>query len=247
MAPAGRGRPRPPRASRRRALRVRSSGSPGPAPTRCTHALARRLARRFVAASMASSSARTASSPACQRQRPALEVEAGPERPPRPRIERLDPRPEALADPGQPPERRRQHRLDLGLDLAREDGRRALGADRDRHRVAVDDRGRDEIAAVEVVDDVDERAGRAADRRRPSVALGLAGRAVDERRAVGVARRQVARHELEPPLRRPGLDLGRRIARRRRRASPPSSSAAAAWRPPPRRRRRRRRGVRGDR
>jgi hypothetical protein len=98
----------------------------------------------------------------------------------------LDAGAEGLADAGQEAEPGRQHRLDLGLDLAGEHRGGALGADGDGHGVAVDDGGGDEVGS-EVVDDVDERAGGAADRGGAGVLGRVAVGAVEQCRAGGVA------------------------------------------------------------
>lgn len=134
-----------------------------------------------------------------QRPRPGLEIEARPEHPPGARLERLDPATKSLTDPGKGAQRRRQQLLDPGLDPAGQDRRGALGADGNRHRIAIDDGRRDEIAALEIVDDIDERPRGTADRHGASI-LGRVGiGTIDEGRALGIARVERALHKRQPP------------------------------------------------
>ncbi len=69
---------------------------------------------------------------------------------------------------GDAAEARRQPGLDLGLDLARKNGRRTFGADGDDDRIAVDDRRHDERALARRIDHVHGHAvslGRSGDER----------------------------------------------------------------------------------
>ena len=89
----------------------------------------------------------------------------------------------------------------------RQPGGGAAGADRDQHRIAVDDRGQGEIAQIGPVDDVDQHAARASAARRPasspfattaSAASGASSPttiapARSSRRAFGVGRRAARR------------------------------------------------------
>ena len=62
---------------------------------------------------------------------------------------------------GERAERRGQQRLDAAAERLDEPGRGAAGADRDQHRIAIDDRGEGEVAEVRAIDGVDQGAGRA--------------------------------------------------------------------------------------
>jgi hypothetical protein len=88
-------------------------------------------------------------------------------------------------------------------------GRRALGADRDGHGIAVDDGGRDEIAVLQIVDDVDQRALGAGDVGDTGVLGRILGCAVDCYGAARVARFERSAVQGQPPLGRPIHDLGR--------------------------------------
>ena len=109
------------------------------------------------------------------------------------------------------PSRDGQARLQIGLDRAGEHRGRALGADGDGHRVAVDDGGGDELAVVQVVDDVDQRAVRPRDRGGAGVLGRVLVGGIEERGAGRVAGLHRAAHEAQAPLGRPALDLGRRV------------------------------------
>jgi hypothetical protein len=106
-------------------------------------------------------------------------------------------------------ERGWQPRLQVGLDRARQNGGRALGADRDGHGIAVDDGGRDEIAVLQIVDDVDQRALGAGDVGDTGVLGRILGCAVDCYGAARVARFERSAVQGQPPLGRPIHDLGR--------------------------------------
>ena len=80
----------------------------------------------------------------------------------------------------------RQPAFDLGLDLARQDGRGALRADGDDDRIAVDDGGHDEVALRGTVDDVGRQAAGAAGGGDAGVELGVVTGGEDQRRAVEV-------------------------------------------------------------
>ncbi|OIQ69581.1 hypothetical protein GALL_488170 [mine drainage metagenome] len=68
-----------------------------------------------------------------------------------------------------------QHRLDSGLDLARQHGSRALGANRHDHRIAINDRGGKGIAKRGLIDGVDQSAAELGKGMQREICGGAAG------------------------------------------------------------------------
>ena len=184
------------------ALSVSRSGSPGPQPISATRpgaGLRPRILAMSSAARMRSASAsaplRTARrkgpcSSRSQRRRRARGSANG-------LGDALAQRMRAL---GQRAEVGRQQRLEPGLDLARQHRRGALGADRHRHRRAVDDGRRDEGGELGRIDDVDGDAAGPGGARHRGIEHAVAGRRIDEALAVQIARLEGARHDPDRAL-----------------------------------------------
>ena len=139
---------------------VSRSGSPGPAPTRCTMPTPARsrCGRRIEQADQLAARGDLV---AGQRQlADAAGEDAVPEAAARARlVERAaDLLAEDLGKARQPADRRRQGALDLGAQPARQRGRRAAGRDGDGDGRAIDDRRHDEARETRPVDDVHRHA-----------------------------------------------------------------------------------------
>ena len=139
---------------------VSKSGSPGPAPTRCTMPIGRARSWRG-AVEQADQLAARADLVAGQRHlADAAGEDAIPEAPARARlIERAaDLLAEDLGEARHPADRRRQGALDLGAQPARQRRRGTAGRDGDGDGRAIDDRRHDEARKLRPIDDVHRHA-----------------------------------------------------------------------------------------
>ena len=91
---------------------------------------------------------------------------------------------------------RGQHRFDALAHPPRHHGRRAAGADRDDDVAAIDNGGKNETGAIEVVHNVDRQAGCPGARRHRHADIACAG-AQHRDHAVKVGRERIARGEFD--------------------------------------------------
>ena len=214
---------------------VSRSGSPGPAPTRCTMPTAR---GDLVAGAVeqADQLAPRADLVAGQRHlADAAGEDAVPEAAPRARlIERAaDLLAEDLGEARQPADRRRQGAFDLGPQPARQRGRRTAGRDGDGDGRAIDDRRHDEARETRPIDDIHRHATLLGGMRHARL-QGLVGGGDDHQRHAGeivlveattgpgnAVRRRSAGRSRRRPCRRSGSPARRPTAAARPCARPP--------------------------
>ena len=100
-----------------------------------------------------------------------------------------------------------QLRLQIGLDRAGQHGRCAFCANRNGHRIAVHNGRRDELAAAEVIDDIDHRAICAGNGRGACIRVVIFIGGIGQHRAERITRRDRAGHVAQFARCGPGQDL----------------------------------------
>ena len=99
----------------------------------------------------------------------------------------LAPAPERLSDASERPQRNRQLGFEGRLEVPREHRRCPFGCDRHRDRIAVDDGRRDEVTAIEIVDDVNGDSTPPGQCGGACILCWIVARAIEERCAIEVA------------------------------------------------------------